>query len=54
MVDLDFADDIALLADTWMLLIGAVVRMEVVTHRFRKNNSAKKTEVMYVGRRSEM
>ena len=51
-VDLDFADDVALLADTWMVLVGMVMRMELVTQRFGINISAKKSEVMYVGRGS--
>ena len=33
-VDLDFADDVALLADTWMVLVGMVMRMELVTQRY--------------------
>ena len=49
-VDLDFADDVALLADTWMVLAGMVMRMEMVTQRFGINISAKKSEVLYVGR----
>ena len=51
-VDLDFADDVALLADTWMVLVGMVMRMELVTQRFGINISAKKSEVVYVGRGS--
>ena len=49
-IDLDFADDVALLADAWMILVGMVMRMELVTQRFGINISAKKSEVMYVGR----
>ena len=48
--DLDFADDVALLADTWMVLSGMIMRMEAVTQRFGINISAKKSEVLYVGR----
>ena len=51
-VDLDFAGDVALLADTWMVLVGMVMRMELVTQRFGINISAKKNEVVYVGRGS--
>ena len=49
-IDLDFADDVALLADAWMILVGMVMRMELVTQRFGINISARKSEVMYVGR----
>ena len=51
-IDLDFADDVALLADTWMVLASMVMRMEGVTQKFGINISAKKSEVMYVGRGS--
>ena len=49
-VDLDFADDVALIADTWLVLVAMVMRMEQVTQRFGINISAKKSEVMYIGR----
>ena len=49
-VDLDFADDLALLAGSWMVLVGMVMRMELITQRFGINNSAKKSEMLYVGR----
>ena len=48
-VDLDFADDVALLAATWMVSVGMEMWMEVVKQRFGINISAKKSEVMYVG-----
>ena len=52
-VDLDFMDDDALMADTWMVLVRMMMRMKVVTQRFVINISTatKKSEVMYVGRR---
>ena len=49
-VDLDFAEDVALLANTWTILVGMVMRVKLVTQRFGINISAKKSEVMYVGR----
>lgn len=52
-MDLDFADDVALLADTWLVLVGLVVRMEEVTQRFGINISVKKSEVMCIGRGAE-
>ena len=48
--DLDFADDVALMADTWMVLVGMVMSMEQVTQRFGINISAKKSEILYIGR----
>ena len=45
MVDLDFADDVALQADTWVVLV-----LMVVTQRFGIDISAKKGEVMFIGR----
>ena len=49
-VDLDFADDVALLADTWVVMVGMVMRMEEVTQRFGINISAKTSEILYIGR----
>ena len=49
-MDFDFADDVALLVDSWMVLVGMVMRMELVTQRFGINISAKKSEMLYVGR----
>ena len=49
-VDLDFADDVALLADTWVVMVGMVMKMEEVTQRFGINVSVKKSEVLYIGR----
>ena len=49
-VDLDFADDVALLADTWVVMVGMVMRMEEVTQRFGINISAKRSEILYIGR----
>ena len=49
-VDLDFADDVALLADSWMVMAALVMKMEEVTQRFGINISAKKSEILYIGR----
>ena len=49
-VDLDFADDVALLADSWMVMAALVMKMEQVTQRFGINISAKKSEILYIGR----
>ena len=48
-VDLDFADDVALLADSWLVMVAMVMRMEQVTQRFGINISAKKNEVLFIG-----
>ena len=50
MVDLSFADDVALLADSWLVVVAMVIRMERVTQTFRINISAQKSEVMFIGR----
>ena len=39
----------ALIADTCLVLVAMVMRMEQVTQRFGINISAKKSEVMYIG-----
>ena len=49
-MDLDFADDVALLADTWVVMASMVMRMEQVTQKFGINISAKKSEILYIGR----
>ena len=49
-VDLDFADDVALLADSWLVMVAMVMRMEQVTQRFGINISARKSEVLFIGR----
>ena len=48
--DLDFADDVALLADSWMVMVSMVMKMEQVTQRFGINISARKSEVLFIGR----
>ena len=48
--DLYFTDDVALMADTWLVLAALVVKMEKVTQRVGMNNSQKKSEVMVIGR----
>ena len=47
---LDFADDVALLAVTVVVMVGMVMRMEEVTQRFDKNISANKTEILYISK----
>ena len=49
-VDLDLADDVALLADSWLVMVAMVMRMERVTQRFGINISARKSEVLFIGR----
>ena len=51
--DLDFADDVALLADSWMVLALMLERMEEVTQDYGINISTKKTEVMCIRRELE-
>ena len=46
-VDLDFADDVALLADLWMVMVALVMNTEEVTQRFGININAKKSETLY-------
>ena len=41
-VDSNFADDVALLADSWMAMTALVLKMEEVTQRFGINISAQK------------
>ena len=48
--DLDFADDVALLADSWVVMVAMVMKMEQVTQRFGINISARKSEVLFIGR----
>ena len=47
---LDFADDIALLVDSWQVMVALFMKMEEVTQRFGINISARKCEVLYIGR----
>ena len=49
-VDLDFADGVALLADSWQVLVPIVMKMEQATQIFGINNSARKSGVLYIGR----
>ena len=51
--DLDFADDVVLMADTWLVLAALVMKMEEVTQRVGINISQKKSEVMVIGREQE-
>ena len=49
-VDFNVADDVALLADSWMVTAALVMKMEQVTQIFGINISAKKSEILYIGR----
>jgi len=51
-MDLDFADDVALLVDSLLVLMGKIlkVKVEEVTQRFGTNISAKKSEILYIGK----
>ena len=40
-LELDIADDVAFLADTWLVILCMVMQMEEVTERFGINTSAK-------------
>ena len=48
-VDVDFADDVVLLADSWQVVVVIVLKMEEVTQRFGITISARKSEVLYIG-----
>ena len=41
-MDLDFADNVALSADSWQVMVANVKKMEEVTQRFDINISARK------------
>ena len=47
-VDLDFANDVALLADSWMVMAAPLMKMEHVTQSYGINISAKKSEILYI------
>ena len=49
-VDLYFADDVALLADSWQVMVAIVMKMEELTQRFGINISSRKSEVLYINR----
>ena len=46
---IDFADDVALLADSWMVMAALLMKMEEVTQRFGIIISAKKSKILYIG-----
>jgi hypothetical protein len=52
--DLDFADDVALLGDTWEMLALMVNKMEAVTQEYGINISTAKSEIVHVGRQEEI
>ena len=47
--DLDFADDVALLSNSWMAMAALLMKMEEVTQRFG-NIRAKNREILHIGR----
>ena len=49
-MDLDFADDAVLLADSWLVMVTMVMKLEELTQRFGTNTSARKSEFPYIGR----
>ena len=49
-VDLDFADDVPLLADLWLVMVTLAMRMEYVTQRFGIKISARRSKVPFIGR----
>ena len=46
-VDLDLADDVAFLADSWLVMVAMVMKMEQVTQNFGIHLSARKSEVLF-------
>ena len=49
-VDLEFADDVALLAVSWVVMVAMGMKMEQVTQRFGIDISVRKSEVLFIGR----
>ena len=49
MVDFDFADDIPLISDYWMVMVALVLKMEYILHILVINIRAKKSEVLFNG-----
>ena len=49
-VDLDLADDVALLTDSWVLTVAMVMKIERTKQRFGINISARKSELLFIGR----
>ena len=49
--DLDFPDDVAHSADSWVdkIMVAIVRKMEQATHWFGVNKSVRKSEVMFIG-----
>ena len=48
--DQDFADDVALLADSYFVMVAIVMRMEQATQRFGINIGASKSVILFIGR----
>ena len=48
--DLDVADDVTLLTDSWLVMVALVKKMDEVSQRFGMNISAKKSVLLYIGR----
>ena len=50
MTDVNFAGDVALMADSWLVIMTMVMEMEEVTKRFGIIISTNKIKVLYLGR----
>ena len=48
--DLDFADDVVLLADSWIVMAALVKKMKQVMQRFGIRIGAEKSVILYIGR----
>ena len=46
-LDQDFADDVALLADSWLVLMKMILTMEEASQTFDTNISANKSDILY-------
>ena len=49
-VDLNFADDVALLAVSWLVMVVMVMKTEEGTQSLGTNISTRKSELIYIGR----
>ena len=47
-VDLYFADDVALLTDSWLVMVAMGMEMEKETQNFGINISVRKSELIYM------
>ena len=49
-VDLEFTDDVALLTDSWLVLVMMAMRMKQITQRYGININEQESEVLFIGR----